>query len=137
MKKNMMFLLIGVIFVGTGFLAGYFAGSYFLGDNTAEPVPTPVATEDVLEAKAEDAQNVSSQEIVETPEPTYAGVRYLVRLEKNSLCLYEVNGENEKKIKSNNIESNLYPQSDIRELTAGIYTGTLEGGLELLESFVG
>lgn len=133
-KRNLFFLLIGVIFVGAGFLTGYFAGSWFY---EGEPLPTPTAMQDTVTAHAEKTDETASQEAEDEPEPTYAGIQYLVALEGENLCLYEVDGEQKKRLRKNPIETALYPESDIRELTAGIYAGTLESALEILESFAG
>ncbi len=135
MKRNLLLLCIGIVFVGTGFLAGYFAGSYFFEGQM--PEPTPVATADTMTAQAENANEALSQQVDITPEPTYAGVRYLVVLEEESLHLYEVEGDRKKQLRKNEIETQLYPESDIRELEDGIYAGTLEGALEILENFAG
>lgn len=136
MKRGFIILFAGIVFVGCGFLAGYLAGSYIFHEDEPEPAQVdPIDQTAITQNEEEEINDVLSNHIEQSPEPTYYGVQYLVILEDNHLCFYEVNGQTKKQIKSTEITRDMYPDNDIKELETGIYTGTLEGGLEILENF--
>lgn len=77
-------------------------------------------------------ENNVEAEPTEVPEETY----YDVRLENNTLCLYEVRQRGRTLIKSVNIDTSYYPDEDIEELKSGISAYSKESGFEILENFV-
>ena len=62
-------------------------------------------------------------------------ITYSVILKDSTLSLYEVNGENKKRITSMEISPELYPKEDIERLKNGIEAFCLEDGYEILENF--
>lgn len=66
-----------------------------------------------------------------TPDVIY----YKVILKKNTLFLYEMNGENKKLITSIEINPEYYPSEDIEKLKKGIDASFKEDGYEILENF--
>lgn len=131
MKRNLILLCIGIIFVGSGFFVGYLAGNKVLGnEENVQNQPVEVLTQQPQEEYPEPTQTP-----LPTPEPTYVGVQYKIILQNNALCLYEVNGTQEKQLRSIEVEEDMYPDTDVAELKKGMFVGTLEGGLEILENF--
>ncbi len=71
-----------------------------------------------------------------SPSPDEAFFNFLVRLENNTLTLYEINEEEYYVIKSLNIDTSYYPYEDIQELNKGIPAYSKERGFEILENFI-
>lgn len=67
-----------------------------------------------------------------TPEPVY----YMVVAEENKLCLYEIEGDRKKVVKSSNIALDIFPEEDIELLKNGIHALSLEEGVEIMENFI-
>lgn len=128
LKKGLSMLMTGIIYVGMGFAAGFWMSEFFLED-TLPPAETVSAVETA-------PPMVYTPVPVITPEPEYYGVRYLVRAEGEELRLYETEGESLKILRKSKINVNSFPASDVEELKNGINTGTLEGALEIWESFM-
>ena len=61
--------------------------------------------------------------------------KYLLRLENQTLTLYELSDLCERVIKSTNINKSYYPNEDILRLEEGIKAETLQQGFEILENF--
>lgn len=78
--------------------------------------------------------NVEEADMEEEEEPTPV-IYYLVKLEENTLFLYEVDGENYKQVTSLQINAENYPIEDISALKSGIEVYFKEDGYALLENF--
>lgn len=72
--------------------------------------------------------------IEESPTPT-PPANFLVRLEDNTLTLYERVEQEYNAIKSIDIDISYYPYEDIQELNSGIPAYSKESGFEILENF--
>lgn len=127
-SENLSSLMTGIIFVGIGFAAGYAVSDFFMED--AMP---PAAAVSAVE---------TAPPVLYTPapvfeeEPQYYGTYYLVKAEGEELLLYEADGNNRKLLRKSKINMNSFPAADAEELKNGINTGTLEGALEIWESFI-
>ena len=71
----------------------------------------------------------------ETAEETPKTIIYKVMLEGRTLSLFEVDGDNKKRITSIEINPDFYPDEDISELKSGIEAYYMEDGYEILENF--
>lgn len=129
--KNLLSMLFtGIIFVGCGFLTG------FIIANEKPPAIIDEISYTTPPLASIEANPVVSTNIEATKEPEYYGVRYLIKLNGNNLCLYELDGENKKELKSTEINASLFPENDIKEIKNGIFSGTKEGALEIYENFI-
>ena len=129
MKKEILGMLFtGIIYVGLGFAAGFMMSELLIED-TMPPAEAVLMVE-------------TPAPILHTPAPSYSpeleyyGVRYIVAASGDELILYEADGINKKVLRKSKFNMNAFPDNDIKELQNGINTGTLEGALEVWESFV-
>lgn len=129
-SKWLSMLMTGIIYVGLGFTAG-FCLSEFLTEDAAPSAQTVSAVQTTPAP-----QETYTPAPVITEEPEYYGVRYLVRAQDGELVLYETEGEQKKILRKSKITVNSFPARDAQELENGITAGTLEGALEVWESFM-
>lgn len=79
---------------------------------------------------------LARDDIEKDPEPTDAASYYEVRLEENAVILYKVDAGIRTALDSVEIDTDYYPDSDIKELTKGITAYNVEEGYKILENFV-
>lgn len=68
-----------------------------------------------------------------TPEPT--ANPYIMRLENQTLTLYEIIDGEENAVRAINIDTSYYPPEDIKELNEGILAYSKEEGFLRMENF--
>lgn len=134
-------LLVGIIFVGGGFVAGYLTSTLLVSSavppaEAVSAVPTPAPTQRFIHAPY---SPTPTDEVYyndeNSPQPFYYGTHYIVCIINDDINLIESDGEEEKILKKSKINMNSFPDSDIQLLKNGITKGTLEGALEIWESF--
>lgn len=69
-----------------------------------------------------------------SPYPDTPG--FLVRLDQQTLTLYDLSGSEPNVIKTVNIDTSYYPLEDIQSLNKGILAYSKESGFEILENFI-
>ena len=77
------------------------------------------------------------KDIEESPTPVIAAPSpsYLMRLEDETLTLYEITGGEETAVTAVNIDPSYYPPEDIKELNKGVVAYSKEDGFARLENF--
>lgn len=69
------------------------------------------------------------------PEQESLSASYLMRLEDETLTLYEICGGEETVVTAVNIDPSYYPSDDIKELNKGVVAYSKEDGFARLENF--
>lgn len=79
---------------------------------------------------------ITSEPDISSPEPTVEPIYYMVMIEKDKLCLLEINGNARKTVKSAKITPEVLPSEDVELLKNGIHALSLEEGIEIMENFI-
>lgn len=85
--------------------------------------------------KEEEEVTRRQDNIEESDPPTTEPVGYEVLLEDSRVTLYRLTGGEKTAIDSVEIDTNYYPDSDIKELSKGISAYNEEEGYKILENF--
>ncbi|MCX7714520.1 MAG: hypothetical protein N2171_02165 [Clostridia bacterium] len=129
MKKYFLYLAIGIIFVGSGFLCGYFLGNLlYEGSFQTNGLSDYVQEEQDISALSEPTQYA-------TLNPTTNLIYYMVKSQENLLCIYEINNGTNHLIKSFEISPDMFPKDDMLQLEKGISANTKEEAFQIVENF--
>ena len=122
MKKIRTFMLLSVAFATFAVMV-----SCSKNNDTKKPQEDDGRRE-VMSGK-EDVEKISAPAISSTE------TSYLMRLENETLTLYEITGGTETPVTNIAIDPSYYPPEDIKELNRGILAYSKEEGFARLENF--
>lgn len=128
-----MHIIAGVIFVGTGFLFGYFLGKIFYTPST-EPTKEISLSQEIA------AEPVRTPDTLFTPEPSEIPENapentFLVQSSGNSIYIYEISDSKKTPVKAFDVNMSIFPSADKELLVKGIEVYGLQDAYEIVENF--
>lgn len=139
--RNFIFsCIIGIIFMGTGFLFGYILSSVYTKSYTTPSAQSSLTREisDESVAPAPPADLISpvpSQTFIPSSPTSANGVYYFVQGSNNNLYIYEINGSEKELIKTFAATLDILPAADKSLLENGIKADSLSEAYCIAENF--
>lgn len=132
-KKGIFMVMVGIVFVGTGFLFGYMFGNILY--TPAEP--EPIAELSLPQTVAEEVSPAPTVPILSpTLPPEQAESNYyLVQSIGNSIYIYEIINDTKSTVKVFDVSLDMFPSEDIKMLENGIKTDTVQEAYSIIENF--
>lgn len=133
LKKFAMHIIIGIIFVGTGFLFGYFLGKIFY-------TPAPEPTKEISLSQEIAAEPIASPDSFVSAPPSQAPENtaentFLVQSSGNSIYIYELSDSSKTPVKAFDVNIDIFPSADRELLSEGIEVYGLQDAYEIVENF--
>lgn len=128
-----MHIIAGVIFVGTGFMFGYFLGKIFYTPST-EPTKEISLSQEIAAEPVRTPDTLFTPEPSEIPENTPENT-FLVQSSGNSIYIYEISDSEKTPVKAFDVNMSIFPSTDKELLVKGIEVYGLQDAYEIVENF--